>query len=128
MQPTDFVTLWNTACQGTKMVRAFKMTATDARTAKGAIEDEGDPAVWAEAFHQIASRPFCSGQNDRGWKASLTYALRPHHRGETLDKAREALLSRQEHHEESRACACGKPAQNGSRLCYECLLERARTA
>src|SRR5690606_1550399 len=32
---------------------------------------------WQEALAQIPRRPFCMGQNDRGWKANFDWFLRP---------------------------------------------------
>lgn len=108
MKPQDFVTLWNTAVAGTKITRCFKMSRVEERYALEAIHDEEDPAVWAQAFALIAADPFYRGTNDRGWRADLEYALRPSKRGTWLNRAREAMLSREEaKHVDT--CACGKP-------------------
>ena len=49
---------------------------------------EAPVEVWARAYALICADPFCRGTNDRGWRASFDYALRPEKSGRWLDAAR----------------------------------------
>lgn len=48
---------------------------------------QAPPEVWEKAYALIAADPFCHGENDRGWKATFDYAIRPEKSGRWLDLA-----------------------------------------
>lgn len=40
---------------------------------------------WQEAFEALAANPFYCGQNDRGWRGSIDYVIRPTKRAAVLE-------------------------------------------
>lgn len=40
---------------------------------KAAIASEADPGLWLERIRYVGSTPFLCGQNDRGWRATVTW-------------------------------------------------------
>lgn len=39
--------------------------------------EESSPEYWARIVQRIARSPFCSGDNDRGWRADFDFLIRP---------------------------------------------------
>ena len=81
------VLIWNEAAGGV-LPRVTKVAPARARRIEARLREEPDLDVWRRAFALIAADPFCAGQNDRGWRADLDYAIRPEKSGRWLDLAR----------------------------------------
>lgn len=79
---------WNRIAGGAGLPRVTTLSAARVRHVKARMVDEPDLAVWERAFAAIAADPFCAGRNDRGWRATFDYALRPEKCGRWLDLAR----------------------------------------
>lgn len=76
--------VWN-ANRGT--LPAAKMTDGRKAKARQRLAEEPDLGVWERAVRTLASSPFHTGTNDRGWVATFDFILQPSQAG-LLDKAR----------------------------------------
>jgi len=55
----------------------IKLTPSRLAAARKRIEENGDPEYWADIVRTIASDPFFQGRNERKWRATFDYLLRP---------------------------------------------------
>lgn len=77
IQPASVVKLWREVCvpAGLPDIKALSKNrrtkiAQRARSVLPTMEE------WARYFHVLAGNPFMRGDNDRGWKATIDYAIR----------------------------------------------------
>jgi len=85
------VYLWNEVARQHGCPRVTAFPPRRQRAAKNRAKEEGDPRVWASAFHAICSDDFLTGKNDRDQVfATFDYALS--RKGDRwLDEARSRL-------------------------------------
>lgn len=73
------IEIWNERCGG--LPKASAPNAYRNRFAKirwGEIPEGTDPEKYfSQIVDRIASSPFCNGKNDRGWKATVDWLLKP---------------------------------------------------
>jgi hypothetical protein len=59
-------------------------TVTSGRKAKAdrVWKERPDRDYWTEVIRRIVASSFCTGKNDRGWRADIDFLIRPetHHR------------------------------------------------
>jgi len=72
--PQDVVDEWN---QVVGVAGCRKLTETKKRAFKARLEDSDWCENWREAIERVRCSPFCTGDNDRGWKADIDWFLRP---------------------------------------------------
>jgi hypothetical protein len=72
--PHDLVALWNGEAPHLPAVR--ELTRQRGRTA-GARLREHPLTYWREVIRRLDASPFCRGENDRGWRATFDFLLRP---------------------------------------------------
>lgn len=83
--------IWNEVCGRAGLPAVSKVNDARRRGFKRVLgEMRGDLGRWRNYCATIASDPHCCGNNDRGWLASIDYALRPG----TVDKVRERANAR----------------------------------
>ncbi len=58
------------------------------------LAEEPDPMVWTAIVQRIAASPFCRGENDREWRASFDWLLKPDTRLRALEGKYDALPKR----------------------------------
>lgn len=66
---------WN-ALDGVCPIRG-RISGERAESLKARLADTDWRDTWREAIDRVAESPFCCGENDRGWKATLDWFLRP---------------------------------------------------
>jgi hypothetical protein len=84
------IDLWNATVtpSGSEAVRPVSTTVCVAlptaaatpdrlRTAAARLREEPDLEKWRTGFRKVAASPFCRGQNERGWRATLDFVLKP---------------------------------------------------
>jgi hypothetical protein len=75
LSPQGLMALWNDnrgalpACQ--------KLSRGREKLARSRVLDIPDPDQWRQIIQRIAKSNFCSGANDRGWRADIDFILRP---------------------------------------------------
>lgn len=89
-----FVALWNELT--TKPIPRCLEVTEGRRRAIGKRLIERPLEQWAEVFKAIEASPFCRGENDRGWRATLDWVLRP----ETATKVLEGKYARADESQE----------------------------
>lgn len=67
--------IWNENCRGLSKVK--ELNPKRHKLCIQAWKKNKDPGYWAELIASLALDEFCSGKNDRGWKANFDYFLRP---------------------------------------------------
>ena len=77
VSPKEVVTLWNEICSP-PLPKAQKLTSTRRQKILTRIAEDGErgPDWWRRYFQRIRGTPFMVGENDRGWTASLDFAVR----------------------------------------------------
>lgn len=65
---------WN-RCSGPANLPVARTLSKSRRRFADARLKEATAAEWESAYRLICSDPFCRGENDRGWKADIDYAL-----------------------------------------------------
>jgi hypothetical protein len=68
------IKIWNENSGNLQKVK--KTNPTRNRKAKN-IFAQLEPAEWVEVVQRVAASSFCSGKNDRGWRASFDWLLQP---------------------------------------------------
>lgn len=68
--------LWN-ATVGPAMPKVVGCSSTRRRLAEARWRDKPDGAYWGTIMARIATSGFCNGKNDRGWKATFDWFIRP---------------------------------------------------
>lgn len=67
---------WNAMAQVAGLAQAKKLTAARQRSAKARLRDHTMDEI-SEAIRLIPDRDFLTGNNDRGWTATIDWFLRP---------------------------------------------------
>ena len=72
------VAIWNETLNGL-CPRIVELTAARRNSFRLRFSDSfsSDYNLWRAYCNQIRGQPFCHGQNNRGWRASIDWALRP---------------------------------------------------
>jgi hypothetical protein len=70
----ELIIIWNANCGGLAKVRS---TNPNRDKKIHTIWPQQSPSDWAETIKHIARTPFCIGTNDRGWKATFDFLLKP---------------------------------------------------
>jgi hypothetical protein len=68
------IEIWNQNCGALAKVK--KSNASRDRKSKARFGELSE-SDWIEVVQRIAASDFCNGQNDRGWRASFDFLLRP---------------------------------------------------
>lgn len=70
----DFISAWNSNCG-----LLPKATFTEKRKTHitQRLKENPDIAYWQSVFQRVAASSFCNGTNDRGWRATIEFILRP---------------------------------------------------
>jgi|WetSurMetagenome_2_1015567.scaffolds.fasta_scaffold39613_4 hypothetical protein len=71
----SFVDLWNRITTP-PIARCLELTAKRRTLIKARLKDR-PLAAWTDVFTRIEASRFCRGDNDRGWVASIEWALQP---------------------------------------------------
>ena len=76
--PAEMVRIWNEVC-GAKVVKAQKLHDSRRRTLTKRLKEDfgGSLSEWRAYCERIVAAPHLIGTNDRGWRASLDWVLRP---------------------------------------------------
>ena len=72
--PEQVLEAWNDS-RG-NLPEASKLTELRRKHAKARQSPERTPDWWRALFRRLAASPFCSGENDRGWRADIDFAIR----------------------------------------------------
>lgn len=75
LTPRGVLEIWNS--NRGALPEGTTLNPSRERAAKSRVRENGDPAYWEKIVKAIASNPFCRGENDRGWVATIDYLLRP---------------------------------------------------
>lgn len=75
--------LWNK--HRGKLPEVRGASGTRKRQAESRWREKPDPDYWREVIVRIVTSPFCSGENDRGWRADFDFLIKP----ETQHRVRE---------------------------------------
>jgi hypothetical protein len=73
--PSPLVAAWLELCPG--LPQWQESPSSGRRKALRRAEERRPVEEWRTVFARIAKSRFCAGENDRGWKADLDWALRP---------------------------------------------------
>jgi hypothetical protein len=57
--------------------KAQKLTNVRKQSAKARLKENPNLEYWREVIKKLATAPFTSGQNDRGWRADFDFLLKP---------------------------------------------------
>jgi len=68
---------WNTAMQGLSIKPVSRMTAKRRKALATRLADTHFRDDWETALLRIEDCPFLMGENDRGWKATFDWFLKP---------------------------------------------------
>jgi len=69
------IEIWN--MNRGQMREALAWNENRTKQAKKRWRDFPDPKFWTEVVMRLAQSSFCTGDNDRGWKADFDFLLRP---------------------------------------------------
>lgn len=71
-----FLDLWNSAAHPdlpkVLEIKGRRLSAASARWAENPSRE-----YWSDVISKLNERPFCVGQNDRGWKANIDWLIKP---------------------------------------------------
>jgi hypothetical protein len=84
LTPAGLVALWN-AGAASNLPRAVVCTPERLRAARARLREYPARATWDEVIAKVNASPFLLGDNDRGWRASLDFLLRPGRVGRVLE-------------------------------------------
>ena len=73
--PSLIFDLWNE--HRGSLSRAESFTEKRKKTSICRLKENPSKEYWMEIIKRISASSFCSGENDRGWKADLDFLLRP---------------------------------------------------
>lgn len=83
----EFTTRWN---QIPSLPKVRKLTPKRKTSLRVRLKDADFLQNWQEALAKVQSSPFCCGQNERGWQATMDWFIQP----ETLNKIMEGKYDR----------------------------------
>jgi hypothetical protein len=75
--------IWNQHCGAFRKVTGCG--GERLKSANARWQEMPDETHWIEIIERIKKSPFCSGQNDRGWKANFDFLIRPNTRFKVLE-------------------------------------------
>jgi hypothetical protein len=84
-RPEDLIQIWNE--ERGPLPEARELTKERRAHARRRLEEEPDLTVWRSIVRRIAASPFCRGNGDKGWTASIDFLLRPGTRAKVLEGA-----------------------------------------
>jgi hypothetical protein len=73
--PADLLRVWNEN-RGT-LPEAKALTASRRKSAQSRLREQPELEYWVGVVKSIAASSFCKGENQRSWKASIDFLLRP---------------------------------------------------
>lgn len=73
--PSDLLATWNS--NRGPLPAAEELNAERARKATARLREVPDLARWAAGIQKAATTPFCTGENDRGWRATFDFLIKP---------------------------------------------------
>ncbi len=73
--PLDLAMDWNT--WAINMPQCREVTPKRQRIAAQRLREHPEQNYWIDVIRKIINSPFCCGQNDRGWRASFDFLIRP---------------------------------------------------
>jgi len=73
--PDDLLNAWNTHCGD--LPKATKLSGQRERAARSRLKENPSMEYWLEIIRRITASPFCTGDNDRGWRADIDWLLKP---------------------------------------------------
>jgi hypothetical protein len=68
--------IWNEN-KGPHLPKALALSSERIKSANQRFKEFPDEEFWTEVVKRIAESSFCTGNNDRGWKADFDFFLRP---------------------------------------------------
>lgn len=71
------VVAWNLMAKTAGLPVALELTAKRTALLKARLSNPTFNANWPKAIERISSSDFCKGSNDRGWRATLDWFLKP---------------------------------------------------
>lgn len=71
----EAVQLWNDLAKELDLPKVQKLTNTRISKLKARLKDCGGMPGWTAAMDKIRGSPHCRGENDRGWRADIDFAL-----------------------------------------------------
>lgn len=75
--------IWNGLRGNLPEVRG--VSGTRRKHAEARWREKPDANYWAEVIDRIQKSPFCTGSNDRGWRADFDFLIRPETRHKVLE-------------------------------------------
>ncbi len=113
--PETVVSLWNEIC-GDALPRVQALTGKRRTQIKARVAAAGDrdEVWWRSYFARIRGSPFCTGDNDRGWRASVDFAIRSE---DSVAKVLEGSYDR------GRGTGSGRASTGGGHGEYEGIVE-----
>jgi hypothetical protein len=75
--PTELMRLWNLMAQEKGLTRCLKLAGERERLTIARLKEQPDLTYWAKVAYRIADSDFCTGKNDREWKASYDWFVHP---------------------------------------------------
>lgn len=75
-----FFTLWNSLKSDNQpevKINLIKNSSTRVKHAQNRLKEISDLTYWEGVIKKIAASPFCNGQNDRMWIATIDFLIRP---------------------------------------------------
>lgn len=73
--PPNLISLWNSSCG--KLPKIERLTKNRKTQWEARWKEESSESYWESIIIRLALSNFCTGQNDRGWKASVDFLLKP---------------------------------------------------
>lgn len=83
--------IWNLNCK--TLARVKGCSSSRRKAAELRWKEMPDENHWAEVVTRIAASPFCTGRNDRGWKATFDFLVRPDTQHKALEGQYDAKRS-----------------------------------
>jgi len=74
--PADLADTWNETAELTSLPVCRELNAERRKHAIARLREKPDIAYWREVISRIGRSPFCTGSNDRGWRADFDFLIR----------------------------------------------------
>jgi hypothetical protein len=88
IDPKALAELWNVkADPSLPRVKDLDRSQKRYRMAEQRLKSKPDLSYWASVIERINRKPFFKGDNDRGWKASFEYLVRPDTHAKLMEEA-----------------------------------------
>lgn len=89
---TKAIDNWNTMAERLGLAAVRDRTEQRKKAVAMRLKQFGGLVAWNEALCELADQPFCCGENERGWKATFDWFLKP----ASLAKIREGAYRREQ--------------------------------